>query len=316
MKDHLLKTNGTGSDTHSIYRNPDEELRQKIAGVIVDRSEVMMGFPERIWNITQKEGDEYRCESGRDISYFKNEEVERALSEKLEKERNRQYLAHKYFKKHFGILSNFQEFEDETFYSCSLDKIDLVSPVFIGNNFNPISVEHYSNFYNYHLSCGGKQRIAGIHLSVCPPYGSSMKLYFDSDGNYVNRDYNVDLNLFENKDISPSILVDKFKERVLGLGNKLRPLQYSKGKYFTKEYCLIPFFENERDKYILGVNTIPVRDDGNSYQEYPGAKIYKRPAKIEERSVESLLSDTLALMSDGFRYMFDIHNEKVHTEQL
>ena len=316
MKDYLLKTIGTWSDTHSIYKNPDEELRQEIAGVTVDQSEVMVGFPERSWKITKKEGDEYRCESGRDISYFKKEEVEKALSEKLEQERNRRYLAYKYFKKNFGILSYLSEYEDDNFSRCNLHKIDLVNPIFIGGNFNSLSVEHYNNFYEYNLSCGGKQRIDGIHISVCPPYGSSMKLYFDSDGNYVNRDYNIDLNKYELKDISPSILFDKFKQRVLDLGNKIRPLQYSKGKYFTKEYCLIPFFENEQEKYTLGINVIPVRDDGKSYQEYPGAKIYKKPSRIEEKTAEDILSDTLALMSDAFKYMFDIHNEKVHIEQL
>jgi len=310
MKSYLKETinKGSESNTFSVYNNPDKELRAEIASFTIDQSTVDMGWPKKTWEIIEEDGDEYKCQSGRDISYFKKELIKQALSEKLEFERNQKYKASNYFKSHFGILSLYREHHTETWSSIWLKKINLVEPIFIGEvNFNPLSVEHYKYFYEYKLTyeMNSLHSTNRIVLSTDINHGESMNLHFNKDGDYVNRDYNQNLNEYVNEDISQKILFQKFKEMIVNLQG-LEKLEYYNGKYYTDKYCIIPFFDKGDFKYEGGINFIGVREDGKSYQSQRGLPIYKKPTqkKLEPRTVQDLLSDTIANFSQAFMYLF------------
>ncbi len=295
----LSKENIIGdSNNYSIYTNPDEKLRAEIASFNIPTDVITLGWPEKEWKIIGYEEDEVKCQSGRNISYFPKKEIEQALSSNLEEKRNQKYQAYNYFKNAFGIISFFY---DEKGYmklrkidlQSAFSTLDMVTPG-VTNKVNTMSVQFYNNFYEYELS--------DIELTY-REMGCTLNLYFNSDGDYVNRDYNENLNQYKCEDISPKILYESFKNKILKIGK----LQHCKGKYYTDKYCFIPYFYEERGEFKLGVEKVPVRDDKKSYQEYSGQPIYKRPAKTDEVNSSHLWETILKLMPDEFALAFEIN---------
>jgi hypothetical protein len=170
-----------------------------------------MGWPSKKWTVGEKEGKEYKCHSGKNIQYFSVEEVEEALSEDLEIERNMKYQAHKHFKNTFGIISHLETFNLDKGYA-SLSVLDLKKGNdFLGraigmerkeNSIDTLTVQGYETFYEYKMS-GYK----GLHLKLRP--GAQMlNIHFTPEGDFINRDYNEDLSKYECKEISPTVFFD------------------------------------------------------------------------------------------------------------
>lgn len=305
MKSHYLgKADGEtllGVKTHkdhSVFKNPNAELKAKIAAFKINMDEVEMGWPEKMWKIVGWEGDEAKCKEGKNTSYFTRKEINEALSNKLEYERNQAFQAFEYFKEAFGVISWLQKNKG----CMHLRKIDLEnSNDFIGRmvgvpqrKINPLRVEGYETFFDYELS-----DYNGIELKVGVS-GRMLSLFFNENGDYVNRDYNEDMTYYECKDIHPSVVFEGFEKRILALGK----LKHSKGKYYTDKFCFIPYFYEERGDLKLGVQMIPARDDGKSYQENSGCTIYKKPAKLEDSSAVDLLKMIKSKMSTQFSDLF------------
>lgn len=307
MKKYFLNKTGESSNTFSVYENPDKKLKEEIASFDIDRSKVTLGWPEKEWEILEWEKDEVKCKHGRDISYFKRQEIEEALTENLEDARNKKHQAYQHFKKAFGIISYIKKYNNKIY---GLRKIDLSGAIPFGMDekrmfpINTRSVEFYRTFFDYDLNIGDDS----IYLKTSES-GCSLNLYFDKNGNYVNRDYNEDFNLYECEDVSPLILFENFEKSI----KKLEGLQYSRGKYYTDKFCYIPYYNESRGDLELGVEIIPVREDGKSYQKYSGHPIYKRPAKLEYKTSEDLLEDVKSLMTPKFKWLLNLEKELVES---
>jgi len=309
MKNHYLgKTNSTTllgvptSNDHSIFQNPNAELRKQIADFKIDATEVEMGWPSKKWKIIEWEGDEAKCQEGRNTSYFKRSEIEEALKDKLEYARNQAFKACDYFKNAFGVISAM------TPARTQLKKIDLQGAndfmgraVGISRELNPLVVEGYETFYEFNIST-----YKGVSISATVS-AQMLKLHFNADGDYVNRDYNEDLLEYECKDISPMIIFEEFEKSILALGD----LEYCKGKYYSDKNCYIPYYGEIRGDLTLGVEIVPIRYDNKSYQHSSGDTIYKKPAVLEKKTSQDLLDTIKSKMPKEF---FDLFESKTLQE--
>lgn len=75
-----------------------------------------------------------------------------------------------------------------------------------GFNYNPTSVEHYS------FEIEGELRTKNGMSVEFSKGTTSMSIYFNEDGDYMNRDYNLNLNGFKCEQVSLSVLLDDLKK--------------------------------------------------------------------------------------------------------
>lgn len=308
MKKHLIhqtkRKDASYNDTYTTYRNPDEILRKEIQNFKIDETKLKIGWPEKEWNIVAYENDEVKCQLGKNINYFPLDEVKKAQRDIRKYQINQKYQPYKYFKEHFGIISELHRDKEQG--GVYLKRIDIQNGIskgaligLIDLGIDPTVVEFYGDHHEYDFRCYGDE----IELEVRPYRGSSMNLYFNEDGDYVNRDYNVDLNRYVQKDISPDVVLKAFEEKILSLGK----LQFSRGKYFSKKFCYIPFAYNEENgsrNIKCGVELIPANGE-NVYKKYRVSAI-KLPKKLETKTGEDLLIHLKTIMPQNMKEAFGI----------
>lgn len=295
MKKHLIKQienkRGDAGSGYSIYKNPDPVLRKQIAEFKSEKNTITMGWPAVEWEIKKYVKDEVKCVRGKDVKYFPKAEVDEAITETLAYERNQKFQPHQYFKKHFGIVSYLWKAGND----ITLVKLDLVKGYgMLGSDkpVDPLTVQVYDTAYSYEVN-----DYEGIILSV-EEHPEMMNIYFDADGNYVNRNYNLNLNTYETKDIHQKVVLDFFEKRILSIGK----LEFASGKYFNAKFCYIPFV----DEKSVGVQRIPVRADKRSYQKQSGYPIYKKPSKTESKTAKELLNHLHELKPAEYWKRFEI----------
>jgi hypothetical protein len=287
MKQHELRKEKEGN--YTVYRNLNETLKSEIANFKVDTSTVSLGWPPVEWTIEEQDGNEFKCVSGRDVKYINVNEVQEAIDEKLNTERNKKFQAYQYFTETFGIISNFQEYQGKPYNLSILDiksATDMGALVGMQRDLDTTSVNFYSSEFRYQFET---YNALGIEMSVV---GTSMCLYFTPEGNFINRDYNVDLSSYESKIISPTIILEHLKSEIFKkVGNT--GVVRKGNKFFTESNCFIIYnkMENEKQELDFGVEVIPVRGDGKSYQIHSGYTIHKRPEKADQSSPEELWAE-------------------------
>ena len=288
---------GSTYDTYTTFSNPDKKLKKQIADFKIDANKVTMGWPSKVWDIIEYEKDEVKCQNGRNVQFFLKKEVAEALNNELERERNNAYPAFKYFKNCFGVISELFENKKEGWGNLKI--IDLRNcNDFLGaaigmkrTTVDTMEVQGYETFYTYQIS---PYKGLGMEISVG---GRMLNLHFDPAGNFVNRDYNENFNEFECEAISPTVIMEIFRKSFYKIlkKNTEEPLLYGTGgKYFTDEFCIIPYSNGHGE---FGFEMVPLRYDKKSYQHNSGDTIYKKPTKVQFRTLDELYNDLLSRLS-------------------
>lgn len=289
MKKHYLKKGvgetglGDKEEGYSIYKNPDENLREKIKNFKGDETKVSMGWPEETWDIIEWEDKEVKCQRGRNVSYFPIKEVKKALLEQAELQRNLKFPAYKHFKNAFGILSKL--IKEKNYWN--LNVLNIVDNAKIGFEFRPMSVEHYR--FSYEGELNFQDDFSLKFQKSCP----NMCFYFTSDGDYINRDYNEDLNTFNCEEISMKILLDEFKNKILNL----KEVGFFRGNYYIG-----------KRKYQISIN----REDHELYNEIEfglyGTEVKAKPKKMEFKSGEDIWNEIEKLIPEDMYKIYNLKN--------
>jgi hypothetical protein len=178
---------------YTIFENPNKELKEKIKNFTTSNDTVEMGWPTVKWKIDEWESDEVKCSKDRNIHYFPRKDVEKSLIEQLKVQLNKKFPANKYFTKIFGVVSNLQKYKGELY---SLHKINMGSNIGIGfgnEDVNSTDVNFYEGFFEI--------RFKDTYILKVEKHCGSLCLYFNKDGDFVNRDYNEKLQEYECQDI-------------------------------------------------------------------------------------------------------------------
>lgn len=310
MKNHIVEKINPHSKneppTYTVYENLDKDLKAQIQSFEFDNTKVVIGLPREEWNIVEWEEEEVKCQRGRNIHYYKKEEVEQHLQEDFEKALNKKFPAYMYFKKVFGVLSFYQEQIHNTTTYYSLNKIDLNKLLYFNLNnseeshVDTTSVQHYNNITCYNLRVYEN----GLDLNVSG-HGQSLNLYFNREGNFVNRDYNTNLSIYERKDIDPIELYKKACETILGTQG---PFQYYKGKFFTENVCYIISKNEESFKSGITLNGFKSEYGRDTFRICEGRKYttVKRPKKFEMKTTQDLLEFFISEIPKKMLHEFNI----------
>lgn len=284
MSDYVINTfmeSERDSSKHTVFENPNKELKAMIMAFNPEINTYEKHFPPSIWDIGEIEDGQYKCTSGKNIQYFDVEEIESYRADKKIRLLNREFPPDKWFKKCFGIVTllyaddntlNYKQFDLNDFGKFCLpdDDVDYTSVNFFGT----FTEYNLCKYYSWHSPIGFKFERSG---------SSTMSLYFNTDGNFVNRDYNVKLQDYSCTDISYEYLLDELQEFVL----TFKPFDgdeflYSRGKYYGAEY-MYELIDLEYD--------ITRRDDENSYKNGSGYPRKKLPKRVERKTHKDMLEE-------------------------
>jgi hypothetical protein len=305
MKEHLInKETADDRDGYSIYANPNKALKQEIIDFVANYAptEVTLGWPPKKWEIIEKDGEEYKLQSGRDVKYVSVVEVEETQAENLTTLVNEKFITGQHFHNSFGTL---YKYRDGEYAQLSIMDIKEVAGLTMGikseRPFNNNDLCVYRTAFEYKINT---YHALGIEINVHLPM---MFLTFTMDGNFKNRNYNENLNSFSNTPVEPKIMLDDLKKRIRKKIGEAELTKAEKGtNYFTRDFAFIPYSGVVRGTYEFGVHIIPSRRDGKSYQNGSGNTIYKLPTKAVTTSVDSLIDDMMARIPDEVMKNFDL----------
>ena len=296
----VLPEGSTYNNYYTTYRNPNAKLRKEIASFKLPENTVTLGWPEKTWKILEYENREVKCQSGRNINYFTVEEVREALDSNLTYERNQKYQPHKYFKQHFGIIS--KVYKDKK--SIHIEKWDMVDALNTGalvgayQPLDPTTVEFYGNHYRVELTWYDDN----IKLKASK-HGSSLNMWFDENGDYVNRDYNENLNEFKNEDVDLKQVLDHWHKNLIKTYG--REIEHLNGKYYFKDECLVPYvYDNDDSDPEFGIEIYKSEDKGKTYKKWR-SKAIKKPKKTEWVNIEHLWNKLMEIMPKQYRNVLE-----------
>lgn len=304
MKEYQIKRvlpeGSTYNNYYTTYRNPDPKLRKEIASFKLPDNKVTLGWPEKEWTIVEYEKDEVKCQSGRNTNYFPIDEVKEALERNLNYKRNQKYQPHKYFKEHFGIISKVYK-DKKSLYIQVLDMTDAATIggfVGIDKSLDPTGVEFYGYFYDVNLEWYDDS----IKFNVSK-HASSMNIWFNEDGDYVNRDYNQNLNEFKNEGADLKSVLEHWRKNLIKVYGK--EIEHLNGKYFINDQCLVPYVYDNGDRSPeFGIEIYKSEDKGKTYKKWRSLSI-KKPKKTEWVNGDHLWNKLMEMMPKQFRNVLE-----------
>lgn len=192
---------------------------------------------------------------------------------------NRRFDACDQFKKCFGILYQ------KGFNSIMILDLDSRHAVHLDNdlseNFTK-PAQHWTKRHYRFLNLVDSLKFERLGSS------NLMCLYFNADGNFVNRDHNINLNTFTDEVYTIENLVEEFKSFVeLKIGNNIM-FSESEQSYLTDEYYIKQYYYNDKFTFEF----IKKRQNKNDYQNYKGEPIYKKPKNTVDINFETFWEKT------------------------
>jgi len=198
---------------------------------------------------------------------------------------NLKFDASKHFKSDFGI-----------FYKKSKNSLQILDLVERHNFFGSGADSNYTrpsvhfNFAEFSITNRNDEMLLNLSIG-----GKLICLYFDENGNYVNRDYNINLDEFSQVVTQPLVILEKFKKILkTKFGNSF---EFFKNIFYTSDYCIIPCVNSDSFGFAIKNNRV----GRNDYQNYKGDTIYKKPAKTECKNFEDLWEYLLNILPENFK---------------
>jgi hypothetical protein len=252
--ENIVIGKGKGDESeYTIFRNNNKELVEKIKAVTIPE-DVFEDWDGEKYKIESTTSDgQYLCKTlkGKTILVDKKSHNECRKNEKLNKINNL-YPVSKYFNENFGYYFG--------------DKIIIVGGNSKGGyndlgKVNVATLDFYNNFSedgSIYVSSCFKSRMVGFHFC-----------HFNEEGNYVNRDYNLDLKrlLKYPAPITQQELIEKVSAAIPDL-----PYMYCEKKniWFTDSFAYtLKITFDEKDEYFgFSIEKIPVKENGKFGKQY------------------------------------------------
>lgn len=263
-------------DGFTVFKNYNHELTEKIRAVKLD--DESFTYHDGKCYIHSVVGDQYLCVDKKkkfftiEKSYYE-ERRQRDLLNKI----NNLYPVHEYFNQYFGryfgnscivVSGNSEgEYDDmgKVFYSRSEINFGTDGDIYLNSGYSP-----------------------GHSIMFC---------YFDLDGNYVNRDYNIDLTRLFNTKTTPKVkYINKITKAI-----PRRTYFRSENTWFTDEFAfrLDKCNSNGATEFLLKKEL--VRKDGRYGNR--GTTPFKMPKDAVKVDWKDILEAILPLVEEfGFKF--------------
>jgi hypothetical protein len=238
---------------YTAFRNTNQELVEKIKAVTIPE-DTFENWDGVACTIESKTPDgQLLCKDSKGKSLLVSESEYKTFRkhEKLNKI-NRLYPVSKYFNEQFGYYFGEKVIIVGGHASPNYDALGKINVS--ESKFKPYFSEDGSISVGVCLS----PQMVGFHFC-----------YFDEDGNYVNRDYNLDLkrHLKERPAITKNELIEKVSAAIPGM-----KYMYSekKGIWFTDSFAYtLDINIDEKEKYFnFNLQRVPVKENGKFGKQY------------------------------------------------
>jgi hypothetical protein len=206
---------------------------------------------------------------------------------------NLKFDAAKHFKEYFGLLYeynpnnptylNILDLKSRHNFFGEGETADYTRPAVYFNLIEYAIRDTYDNF-KFYIRCDG----------------TTMGLFFDDFGNFVNRDYNLNLNKYSQTVISPTVILDKYKNDArLKFGESF---EFAKNAYYSKDYRIVPYC-SEHD---FGFSIQKKRFDADGYQNHKGEKIYRITTQTVTKTFDELWEHLMTLLPSNFKTLLHL----------
>lgn len=271
------------SGRYTIFRNYDEALRNSVTN-FGDLKTIQYGWPQKEWNVGEVDADnEVRLTRGKNVQYITLEEFNKAVAETKEKGLAKKIDAIEVFFKQFGVLHFTREEKD--WYSWS----DHALLGGAGGDMGTIwrRQRSFSHRKNRKDDNDGVQQ---IELEF-QEHGRTAFMKFTKDGDFLNRDYNFDIEQFYNSQVQPDYkkVYDKFINAIRKFGPALKAPGSDDKLYYEKFALVIDYNEDSNwNKYELKLSAL-VPNASGSYTKFR-MKSFKQPKKLVELTVDEVIA--------------------------
>ena len=301
MKNLLIKKYNENKEQdfygYTEYSLPDKELRNSIIEYVktIDLTSFeLLNFNRGKWSIIQfREDGKVKCSNeDEEVKLFDKSMIDTFLKEKILDSIEKKFPISENFIKTFGKLYWVNEINNSESYKTidlKILEINKTIDLFASNASNVRVFEKVTRIEYWNTKEYTNTTELGIKVES---YGHMMSLYFNKDGNLMNRDYNEDLDDYTNTPYDPKKLLELFYNDILSLGD----LEYSakSNNYFIPGYCLtIDLLESS-----IIINKIPVRNDN---QKSYGDKIIKKPKILKKITAQEFLSTIKTYFTDSMK---------------
>jgi hypothetical protein len=265
---------------HSVVKNHDKAVLELLKNVSVPRVINRMGLD---WTLEDAVGEEVRGTSGKNVFYFDKKDVDEVLREKRIRAMKKAYHPAKAFNQQYGTLykTYFREVTKDSLYERK--HVAFSASVFIGYRESVVeNDERLSDWGGYTEDNFGLFRDFESFRLECRRWSTLCFLEYDEDGNFVNRDYNVDLPMYTQQAPDFEIMKTEAIKFIEGMEATIA----SGNVFFGENFCYDAFFYNSGDDETeFRIERIPFRNmgkNGPEFQKGRGAKIYKLGKNYEQ----------------------------------
>lgn len=242
----VVSTEEKHNGGYTVFKNHDEDLVKKIKAVKLDDDTFFTHRYGKGCSIDKELGDnQYLCKSPDGLEFFtikKEEYIEYRETDLLNKI-NTLYPVRKYWNDNFGILKNGYERLEVYGHEQNDEKAyDALGKV--GCRTHRVEVSAW--------------RGSSLSADMSGKWGSIMFCWFNTDGNYINRDHNIDVLKYLKTE--PLYGKDLLKEVVDSIPNV--PYIYSKDRWFAEDFVLTLRSYPEDDSIGYNIDRSEIRASG------------------------------------------------------
>lgn len=271
-------------DGYTVFKNHDQELVRKIKAIRISDD-----------TFENEEGENSKIETDIDGQYIclnlvtkkrfviDHEEFQELRKNQLLNEINRQYPIGQYWTQNFGRM-----FGDTliTVHTPEREEGDEIC----FNDF--LSASFSETDFQYLLDVDDD----GITMNASPGWSSNLYCHFDKDGNYVNRDYNLDIAALaknKSKGINKTKIIDKIKRNIPNV-----TYMYANDTWYTEGFAF-KFLNNcSEDESSIGFLLERHQSRGSGRGSYGdrARNAFKMPKETVQVKRESILERILPIV--------------------
>lgn len=309
-KELIIEKRGEDSNTHHIFENPNAELKKQIQDYLTNykSKEIKMGWPSKTYTVGELEGDEYRCTEGKNVTYFNKKEVEENLEEQKLYDMNLQFNVFHHFADIFGTISHANVVKGRAKIETLIPNYEKLNGFSMDGSYHPKSLAFFGDYYEREFSYSSYYDRYELKITKGPSV-AGINMFFNKEGNIVNRDYNFKLQDFEPGIYDASSQIEELLNELAAHGD-MEYVDKTK-RLFGKDiaiclYC--PDDDDDDDNEIRFSAVIYKRrkhsEDISYRNDNNHKKVIKKPTKTEKLTSEQVKIKILQFIPEDFLKKF------------
>ncbi len=278
MKQHFIKKHNSDKEAeeygYTEFEIPDKDIHNAILEHVktID-TKTFKGdfFEEGVWTIVEDKGDKIKCtNTDGEVKNMRKSTVEIYLREKVLESIEEKFPVTEFFPKIYGKL--FYRQAEKGYISVSTLDLKGINDFLSGG---PSSVRAFEETQDMSIHVEKNNYIS----LTARKGGETMSVYFNANGNLMNRDYNLDMSLYEQGEYDTKEIVDMFFDALKEIGDVETNTKGS--VFFVPGFAIEIEYVDRKEGLVMQW----IKGEGDTYKR-PGYKAIKKP-----KTAKKLTSD-------------------------